>query len=106
MRIHSGIKTTVAVHYMDLTDTRFMGGATEREVEWSSIRASRDIDESGDFAGRVWLTGHGHAVKKDGTVGRQEVKMTFQRVETLPEDWQERIARDLQTLADRVSIEP
>lgn len=103
MRINSAIGVTVTAHYLDIEGLRFTDGG-EKEIEWASIRASADLRDDGEL-GFVWLSGLGKYVKQDGTAGLRDAKMTFSGLRRLPEDWQVRVTRDLQTLAERVTID-
>jgi hypothetical protein len=109
MRVQPSIRITVVTHYLDIEGLRFpINSRTDAPVaEWDRLRATMDIDEDGTEHG-IYVTGAGHYVKKDGTVGLRNATISVGSyvLRLMPEDWQERIRADLRTLADRVTVQP
>lgn len=104
MRIEQEIGVDVTVHYLDIEGLRFKPQAgSDREAEFHAVRATSRLDREGKVA-RVYLSGVGKWVRKDGTVGLQDAKLVFSAGATLPPHWQHRIMNDLGHLADQVVI--
>lgn len=105
MRVQTEITAEVTVHYLDIGGLRFRPQAMrDREAEFHALRATSRLNRDGTL-GRVYLSGIGKWVRKDGTVGLQDAKLTFSSaLLTLPKPWKRRIEADLNHLASLVII--
>lgn len=105
MRIQADIDVKVSVYYLDIEGLRFPPyRSSDRMAEWGRIRAAAGVHPDGSLAA-IYITGSGNFIKKDGTPGQQTSRLSFGSIGSLPEEWQTRITKDLETLAARVTVE-
>lgn len=103
MIVETYIRADVHVTYRDLDGVRTTErGGRERSIEWHVLSASASVEDGQPQ--RIWLTGKGRYVKKDGEVGLQPATMSYGHLNHFSGEWQTRITADLEALAAKVTV--